>query len=75
MRETIGANTRCQNQPFCFTDKPKTNLATKNFKINLSIHLNKFFQFNFQKNFLIADKSSVRILRVFYLSLIGENTK
>ena len=39
------------------------------------IKIKNLCQIIFSKNFMIADKSSVRKLRASYLPLIGENTK
>ena len=74
MREKANKKTRCQNQLFFESDSLEIIFDTSCFKLFLTKIIN-FCKNNFLKNFQIADESSVRKLRVFYLLLLGENTK
>ena len=74
MREIIDENAKCQNQLIFVPSGSKTIFDAICFRLFL-IMIKKILLNNLLKNFMIADESSVRELRVFYLPLLGENTK
>ncbi len=75
MREITDKKIKCQNQLLFTSHRPKIIFTITCFRSLLPIQIKDFCKINFLKNFKIADKSSVRKLRVSYLPLSGENTK
>lgn len=74
MRETSDKDTKYQNQLFYTQYRSKSIFDEIYCRPFLSM-ITIFYKIDFLKNFKIADKSSVRKLRAFYLLLLGENTK
>ncbi|MBI3638931.1 MAG: hypothetical protein HY223_01295 [Thaumarchaeota archaeon] len=75
MRELTGRKTKCQNILFTTSHRSKTISIPTYFKSLLPRKIAEFYNASLLKHIRLTNKLSVRKLRVFYLSLLGDKEK